>query len=850
MISVPIPLRLLALNAKKRQIKLALFENKRHSPKSNEREVTESMIFDIERHAATKLKKNRPAPGKPGLDARWMTGAKVAVGTALSAESRIWFTISDGILNEIYFPSIDQANTRKLWFAVTDGHSFASDEGSDTKHEVRWLSTGVPGFHIRNRCKQGVYEIEKEIVTDPTRDVLLMDVEFKPADNRNLRLYLLLNPHIGDCGADNDGWIGVYKDIPMLFALRGSTALALVSTASSGNMSCGFIGNSDPWTDISRHKRMTWSYTEALGGNIGLAAEIDWAPTGGRFTIALGCGGHAAEAAHQARAGLLQNFRDVRLQYEDQWQNAQRTYLELGGSNQTTRDLYRVSAAMLQVHESKRFPGGIIASLSIPWGGARGDEAVGGYHVLWPRDMVQAALGKLACGDAASARQTLFYLETTQESDGNWPQNMWLDGTPHWNAAQMDSTSFTVILADALRRANSLNGMDPWNMVRKAAEYLVRNGPLTQQDRWEENAGYSPYTMAVEIAALLAAADFADEKGQIQQATFLRETADAWNEAIDEFTYAVRTELSRDLKVDGYYIRIAPPEVVRNGLTNETRIRIKNLLDDRAIRRAVEIVSPDTYALVRFGLRSASDPRIVNTVKVIDATLKKIVSTGPVWHRYTLDGYGEKPDGSAFDKTGVGRGWPLLAGERAHYEVARGNFEAAKSLLGIIEKQTSECGLLPEQIWDSDDIPSQDLSNGHPSGSSMPLVWAHAEHIKLLRSIHEERVWDLPPQAAKRYQQQKTAATFAIWTFTQQRKFIPRGRNLRVDCHAGGKVRWTSDAWKTNEDIETTDSGLGVHYVVLHTANLPSGAAVEFTFFWPQVNQWEGRNFRSIVRNQ
>lgn len=521
------------------------------------------MIFELERHAATRLKESRPAPGKPGLDAHWMTGAKTAVGTALASESRVWFTISEGVLNEIYFPSIDQANTQKLWFVVTDGHSFVSDEGSDAKHEIRALSPGVPAFHIRNRCNQGAYEIEKEIIADPDRDVLLIDVEFRPASNRNLQLYLLLNPHLADCGAQNDAWVGAYKDIPMLFARRNATSLALVSSASFAQMSCGFVGTSDPWTDISRHKRMTWSYTEALCGNVSLAAEIDWASAGGRFTISLGFGGHAAEAAHQARAGLLQDFRDVRGHYENQWNNAQRTYLDLGGKVSTTREMYRVSATVLQVHQSKRFPGGIIASLSIPWGNDRGDEAIGGYHVMWPRDMVQAALGKLACGDADSARQTLFYLETTQEGDGNWSQNMWLDGTPHWNSTQMDGTSFTIILADALRRANELGGMNPWNMVRKAAGFLVRHGPVTEQDRWEENAGYSPYTMAVEIAALLAAADFADENGETSKAEFLRQTADAWNEAIDEFTYVAKTELARNLGVGGYYIRILLPRLCR-----------------------------------------------------------------------------------------------------------------------------------------------------------------------------------------------------------------------------------------------------------------------------------------------
>ncbi len=260
--------------------------------------------------------------------------------------------------------------------------------------------------------------------------------------------------------------------------------------------------------------------------------------------------------------------------------------------------------------------------------------------------------------------------------------------------------------------------------------------------------------MAVEIAALLAAADFAEAAGEKDMAEFLRTTSDAWNESIDEFTYASQTDLARQHGVNGYYIRISPPEVMQTGLTEETRIQLKNMPENRARKRAVEVVAPDALGLVRFGLRSAQDPRILDTVKVVDATLKKSVSNGCVWHRYTDDGYGEHEDGTPFRKTGRGRGWPLLAGERAHYEIAKGDFNAAENLLKIVTLQISECGLLPEQIWDAGDIPERGLFNGHPTGSGMPLVWAHAEYIKLLRSLKDRKVWDMPPQPVERYQKQ------------------------------------------------------------------------------------------------
>lgn len=801
------------------------------------------MTFDIERHATTRLEQNTPAPGCPGDPPRWTTGAKTAVGTAIDDGSRVWFTISRGILNEIYFPSIDQANTRTLHFVIVDEAGFVSDERSDAAHHVRPLDSGVPVFQISTRCKQGRYEIEKRILSDPDRDVLLMEVEFRQAsENENLHLYALLDPHIADAGKDNEAWVGHYKDIPMLFAQRGETTLALAASNGFEKMSCGFVGVSDGWTDIRRHKRLTWSYTEAKTGNVMVAAELR-NPAREKFCLAVGFGGHGAEAGQQARAGLLQNFEALRKCYVNGWREAQNSYLDLAGPSRNGLDLYRVSTAVLQIHESKRFSGAVVAGLSIPWGEDRGDEDIGGYHVIWPRDMVQAALGKLACGDADSARRTLFYLKCTQEHDGKWPQNMWLDGTPNWTATQMDGTAFGIFLADALRRAGELRDRDPWPMIRKAAGFLVRNGPVTEQERWEEDPGYSPNTMAVEIAALLGAADFADERDGPAVAEFLRATADAWNDDIDELTYAHGTQLARQFDVDGYYIRISPPEVIQTGLRDDTLIHIKNLPESRAEKRAVDIVSPDALALVRFGLRAADDPRILNTVKIIDATLKKELSNGPIWYRYTADGYGEHRDGSPFKDTGQGRGWPLLAGERGHYEVARGNFEFARQLLETMAAQTSECGLLPEQVWDAEDLPEKNLFNGQPTGSGMPLVWAHAEYIRLLRSVNERKVWDMPPQPVERYQKRNTKSPFKIWTFEQQRSGIPSGRDLRIDCRSAAKIRWSIDHWKTTREVETIDSGLGVHYALLNTAGLRSGSHVHFAFFSIETGQWSDRKF-------
>lgn len=806
------------------------------------------MTSDIERHATTRLDRKVPAPGQPGNQARWTTGAKTAVGTAASNESRVWFTISHGILNEIYFPSIDQANTRSVRFLVTDGKWFFSDEEKDAEHRVKTIHAGVPGYQIETCARGNQYRMRKEIFSHPERDVVMLHAELEQhEDNSDFQLYVILDPHIADAGSDNDAWVGEYKGDRMLFARRHGTALAVACSLGFDQMTCGYVGVSDGYADLAQHHHLTVWYTEALQGNVSLCGKIPVTRATNSFSIALGWGGQPAEAAQHARAGLFQERSWERDKFVQGWTENQGNYLDLAGPKRNSHEMYRVSTAVLQTHESKRFPGGVVASLAIPWGWDRGDKDVGGYHVLWPRDMAQAAFGRLTSGDAESALRTLFYLQCTQEHDGHWPQNMWLDGTANWTAIQMDATSYAVLLADALRRAEKLDHTRVWHMVRNATGFLVRNGPYTQQDRWEENAGYDPNTMAVEVAALLGAADFADAQQETELADFLRVTADAWNDSIDELTYTSWSELTRKYGVAGHYVRIAPPDVIRTGLLEGTLLKLKNLPDERATKRAVDVVSTGTLALVRFGLRSAHDERILNSLKVIDATLKQDVSNGPVWHRYTDDGYGEKTDGSPFKKTGKGRGWPLLAGERAHYEIAKGNFSEAERLLDTISAQTSECGFIPEQVWDAEDIPERELFNGKPTGSGMPLVWAHAEYIRVLRSLKEQRVWDMPPQPVQRYQVEMRVAPFMIWTFQQQRGRLAAGKDLRLDLWSRARVHWSADNWQTAQDAETVNTGVGVHYAMLPVTELKPGERVCFTMFWPDANKWEGKNFEVRV---
>jgi glucoamylase len=509
--------------------------------------------------------------------------------------------------------------------------------------------------------------------------------------------------------------------------------------------------------------------------------------------------------------------------------------------------MYRTSLTVMKIHGDKEFSGGFIASLSIPWGTSKGDDDLGGYHLIWPRDLVETAGGLLAAGATEEVKEILDYLAATQLGDGHWSQNMWLNGTPYWDGVQMDETAFPILLVDLAVREKILNEKKFRPMVLKAAGYLVKNGPVTQQDRWEEDPGYSPFTLAVEIAALLAAAESADLDQSPKIAKYLRETADAWNANIECWTYVTGTELAKKAGVDGYYVRIAPPEQADASSPKDGFVPIKNRPVEQSVFPAQHIISPDALALVRFGLRSAHDPKIINTVKVVDYFLKTQTPSGSGWHRYNGDGYGEHEDGSPFDGTGTGRIWPLLTGERGHYELAAGNPKEARNFLNTLANFSNEGGMIPEQVWDSADIQEKELFFGKPSGSAMPLVWAHAEYAKLLRSVHDEKVFDMPAQTYKRYVQNKNVSSLTLWRFNHKCRLLPQGKILRIETLSPALIHWSSDEWKTAKDTKTEDTGLGIFFADLDTTLLEFGRKIIFTFYWLNDNKWEGSDFEVEV---
>ena len=329
---------------------------------------------------------------------------------------------------------------------------------------------------------------------------------------------------------------------------------------------------------------------------------------------------------------------------------------------------------MLLAHEDKTYDGAVIASLSIPWGESASDDNLGGYHLVWPRDMCHSGTALLAAGSKEVPLRALIYLASAQNEDGGFYQNFWINGEPYWRGTQLDETAFPILFAWRLHEAKALQDFDPYPVVLKAAGYLIHHGPVTPQERWEENSGYSPSTLAAQIAALICAAAFARERGHPATAHYLEEYADFLDAHLERWT--VTTDGSLVPGIRRHFIRIHPADV-RDPQPDEDANH--GLLDLRnqppgapTAFPAKDIVDAGFLELVRYGIRKPGDPLIEDSLRVVDAILRVDTPFGPCWRRYNHDGYGQREDGGPYQGWGYGHAWPLLTGERGHYELAAG----------------------------------------------------------------------------------------------------------------------------------------------------------------------------------
>ena len=622
------------------------------------------------------MNENSVAFGAPGIEPRWTSSAKDGIGTAYHSSSRLWFTLSHGIVNEIYFPHVDSPNTRDLQFLITDGESFCHEERRDLLHTIEYPEPHALLYRLTNSDREGRYRLVKEIVVDPHSSVLLMHTRLDVLDptlQGKLRLYALLAPHMKGTGRNNSAWWCGLNGRKLFDVQREDIDMSFGCTPDFTKRSIGYVGFSDGWQDLMDNFTMDWEFEQAEDGNIALIGEIDLS-RGLEFTIGVGFG----RSPHSASAHLLQAFAtpfaDQREKYVSQWQRTRAT-VDLSAHTRDGGALMRVSQCVLLAHEDKTYQGAFVASLSIPWGDTKDDSDRGGYHLVWTRDMVQTATALLACGHTESPLRALIWLACVQAADGSMPQNSSISGEAYWKGVQLDEVAAPILLAWRLQRANALRQFDPWSMVSRSARYLILHGPVTAQDRWEESSGYSPSTLATVIASVVCAADFARGRQDTHAADFLLDYADWLSAHVEQWMVTTRGEL-----LDGtprHYLRITPADpnqAVASADPDQAEMVIAN---GGGTYPARNIVGGDFLHLVRLGVRAADDALIVDSLAVIDHVLKRDLPQGPCWRRYNHDGYGEKADGSAYDGTGEGRSWPILTGERGHYELAAGRDPSA-----------------------------------------------------------------------------------------------------------------------------------------------------------------------------
>jgi glucoamylase len=805
-----------------------------------------------------------PAFGAPGLEPRWTSSAKDTVGTAYAASSKIWFTVSHGILNEIYCPTIDRPQIRDMQFLITDGETFFHEERRDLIHEFDYIDSDALAVRVHNRDKEGRYCLTREMISDPHYPVMLVHVRIEGDEEllSRLHVYALLAPHLEGGGMGNNARLmEIAGKALVAVAWRDEISLAMAVSGGFSRASCGYVGASDGWQDLKHNFKMDWEFGSALNGNIAVMGEIPAAQMRD-FTLAIGFGeGHHAALA-STMGSLAVPFERHLARFIEQWHRAASPQHLARHSGDHGR-LLQISHNVVLAHEDKTFAGAFIASASIPWGYAKGDDDLGGYHLVWTRDMVQTATALMACGRTETALRALVYLACTQKPDGGFSQNFWVNGEPYWTGIQLDEVAFPIILAWRLWKLDGLGSFDVFPFVERAAGFLVRYAPVTQQERWEEAAGYSPSTLAAVISGLICAADMAHAHDAPELGHFLEEHADWIESHLEDWTVTNNGVLHPEVK--RHYMRIRPPECGEPYAHEECgreMVHINNIPPgEKADFEAREIIDAGFLELVRYGVRAADDPLIVDSLKVVDRVLKVDTPKGPCWLRYNHDGYGQREDGGPFLGWGKGRAWPLLTGERAHYELAAGR--DVRPLIETIEQFASGGGMLPEQIWDEPD--RNGLVFGGPAGSAMPLVWAHSEYLKLLRSAHDGFPVDRIPVVEERYARGNHPPSHVevFKVLRRQIRQIPAGKTLRITAAARFQVIWTADNWQTSQTLDSTQVGYAGSYADLPTTPDQRGA-LSFTLFWPDENhstpashgsssgtpgRWEGRNFEVALES-
>jgi glucoamylase len=742
------------------------------------------------------------APGGPGVAPGWGPGRRQALGAAPGPNTRVWFTLAGGHLSQVFYPAVDRPFLHSLRFVAAAPGEAPPEDVADASHEVRWVEPGIPSFKVESGGAE--YSLTSEFIPDPETEALVIAGVFRP-ELPDVRLYLQAVPNDVADGQVLD------REPPALAARHGQSWLVLIGPF--GRCSAGYLDRSDLFVDLHDNDgEMTVAFRTATRGYIGLGAEL--AVGGGPFQVALGFGASLAAAEDAAHTALGRGATTLRESFARAWRaqaGPDRSLLKVAGDGGV---LARCSIAVLRCLEDKQRPGAFISAPSAPWGAPTLP-----YSVVCNRDLFHAASALLDAGDHQSALRALAYLESTQRDDGSWPLRYRVNGAAEASGTDLGQVAFPVLLAWRLGVVGALD-RDPYpRIVRRAAACLVNLGPMTEFDRWmDAGPGVSPSSLGAAVAALLAAAEFADDTREPAAAEHLRVVADYWQESVERWTF---------LEAEQRYVRLAA--------------------DPEAGPQPSDAVGLEFLELVRRGLRQPHDPKIISSLARADSALRVGLPGGRAgWRRFTGDTYGEPADGSPWSaaKPGLGHAWPLLTGERAHLALAAG--EQVGDYLRQLEACAGPELLLPEQVWDEQDRPEHGLAAGQATGSVTPFGWAHAEYLRLLAAFAKSSLPDLITPMRLRYLDDPPRRPAMVWHHGHRFHRLLRGRVLRIQLRRRGAVVWTADGWATSRVMQARNTGLDCWIADLPTQDVPAGAAVEWTVSYAD-GRWESGHHKLIV---
>ena len=727
------------------------------------------------------------APGGPGALSHFDLARKDCLGTADNTTSKIWYTVAGGVLSDVYYPTIDNTNVETLQYIVTDGSTFTDLQSRDMSYTVQALDPGGMECQVTATAKSGAYTIVTDYFTDPGRNTLLMRVRMHNATHARLQLYVRFDPSVngnGGGGTGNGGADSATVDLstghPVMVSYDTTTATNAVNrdyaqpvfAALSGpfdEATSGFAGtSSDGLSQLDASHGLTQLYSDALNGNVVQTGRVDMSPRGnGNITLALGFGPNQASAVESAAASLHTDPDTLRSAYDSTWTGYDGTLKPptqqlLGLTQAQAKQLsgeYYLSANVVKASEDKTFPGAIVASLASPWGqavsaGDPNNTYFGSYREVFARDLYEAWTGLVADGDLATARDAVTFLfDRQQQADGSMPRNSLVNGKPAPDSfnTQLDECSYPILMAWTLGMTDSTLYQQH---IRPAAYFVASHGPSFGPERWEEQGGYSPSTIAAEIAGLISAADIADVNGDHVSARVFRATADDWQRSIKGWTVTT----SGPLAAHPYFIRLSktgdPNAAISYNVGNGGPT-----LDQRTV------IDAGFLELSRLGELAASDPAIQESLPVVDATIETTTPSGPGWHRYNGDGYGDgSSDGHPWAPSDQGTGhlWPALSAERGENGLQTGDPASAVALLQSMSNFASGVGLIPEQDWELPNlgastygtdptVASIGFQDGQPAGSAAPLTWSAGSFVRLFADIGAGKPVDQPSNTTARY---------------------------------------------------------------------------------------------------